>query len=75
MFLCVCTTDVGREVASCSPASGSLCQGYDDGDPDPDQHLDGERREDDIQPFGGGYFFALPGVRNHDDWLGGTLLG
>ncbi|HSZ42923.1 MAG TPA: Dyp-type peroxidase [Trebonia sp.] len=27
-----------------------------------------------VQPFGGGYFFTLPGVRDDSDWYGRTML-
>ena len=27
-----------------------------------------------VQPFGGGYFFTLPGVRNASDWYGRAML-
>ena len=36
--------------------------------------LNGEPLEEYLKPVGGGYFFALPGVRNHQDYYARTLL-
>ncbi len=38
------------------------------------QRLTGEPLEEYIKPFGGGYFFALPGVSSKTDFLGQELL-
>jgi deferrochelatase/peroxidase EfeB len=38
------------------------------------ERLIGEPLIDYVQPFGGGYFYVFPGVRDHNDWYGRTLL-
>lgn len=38
------------------------------------RRLAGEPLTDYVQPFGGGYYFALPGARDSSDWLGRTML-
>jgi deferrochelatase/peroxidase EfeB len=36
--------------------------------------LDGEKLEEYVKPFGGGYFFVLPGVPGPGDFFGRALL-
>jgi len=38
------------------------------------KRLNGEALEEYVKPIGGGYFFALPGVKDGNDYLGSCLL-
>lgn len=38
------------------------------------KRLNGEALEEYVKPIGGGYFFALPGVKDSNDYLGSGLL-
>ncbi|WP_447065936.1 hypothetical protein [Bacillus velezensis] len=38
------------------------------------RRLNGEALEEYIRPFGGGYFFVLPGVPDASHYLGQSLL-